>query len=157
MDAQFTRSRLIAIALASLLTWPASAGSLYKFVDSGGAIVFTDVPPPSDARDARTVAQATTDEATGVTKSAGTPHYEITEVDEAVARANARIDLAEHNLAVARQGLWSPRDGLSLVAGRRTASDWSRVQFYKDAVQVARQQLMDLLRDRQASPVLAAR
>lgn len=147
MDARLPRSRLLAIVFTSFLTWPVSAGSLYKFIDSNGAIKFTDVPPPSDAR---AVAQIPTDGTTAI--PAGMPHYQITEVDEAMARANARIDVAEHNLAVARQGLWSPHDGLSLDTERMTPGDRARVEFYMKGVQLARQQLMDLLRERHASP-----
>ena len=86
----------------------------------------------------------------------GMPYYELAESDEAVAHANAQIDLAEHALAVTRQGLWSPRDGLRLVVARMTQGDEKRVAFYKKGVQVARQQLMDLLRERQAPMQLAA-
>src|SRR5476651_1693310 len=115
MDVPMTRSRLLVILLTSFLTWPVSAGSLYKFVDSNGAIVFTDVPPPSGAG---MVVQIPMGGTTGVAKPAGTPYYDITDADEAMARANARIDVAEHDLAVARQGLSSPHDGLGLVVER---------------------------------------
>ena len=115
---------------------PASSGGLYRSVAADGAILFTDTPPPSDAR---IVAQR------------------LAESDVAVARADAQVDLAEHALAVARQGLWSPRDGLRLVAARMKQGDVERVAFYKKGVQIARQQLMDLLRERQAPMQLAAR
>jgi hypothetical protein len=74
-----------------------------------------------------------------------------------VARADAQVDLAEHALALARQGLWSPRDGLRMVAVRMNQGDEERVAFYKKGVQIARQQLVDLLRARQAPLQLAAR
>jgi hypothetical protein len=157
MHARLTRSRLLAILLTSLLTWPVSAGGLYKVIEADGTIVFTDVPPPPDAR---IVTQIPTGATTSVAPAAGTPQYEINEADEAdevVARANARIDFAEHELAVTRQGLWSPQDGLSLASARMTPGDRARVTFYKNGVQIARQQLMDLLRERQAPMRLAAR
>jgi hypothetical protein len=93
----------------------------------------------------------------GVATEPGMPYYELAESDEAVAHANAQIDLAEHALAQARQGLSSPHDGLHLVATRMTQVDKQRVAFYKKDVQIARRQLMDLLRERQAPVQLAAR
>jgi hypothetical protein len=152
MHARLTPSRLLAIVLTSLLTWPVSAGGLYKVIDADGVIVFTDVPPPPDTR---VVAQIPIGGTKSVTP-AGTPQYETNGADEAVARANARIDFAEHELAVTRQGLWSPQGGLSLASARMTPGDRARVTFYKQGVQVARQQLMDLLRERQAPLRLAA-
>jgi hypothetical protein len=154
MDTRWTPSRLLAIMLASALALPASAGGLYKSVDADGAIVFSDVPPPSDAR---IVAQVRMGGTTGMATAPGMPYYEFAESDGAVARANARVDLAEHGLALARQGLWSPHDGLRLAAARMTQGDKERVAFYKKGVQVARQQLMDLLRERRAPMELAAR
>jgi hypothetical protein len=94
-------------------------------------------------------------ETTGVATAPGMPYYELAESD-AVARANAQVDLAEHALALMRQGFWSPRDGLHLLAARMTQGDKLRVAFYKEGVQVARRQLMDLLRERQAPMQLAA-
>jgi Domain of unknown function (DUF4124) len=134
MDIRLTPSRLLAIVLTSTLALPASAGGLYRSVDADGAILFSDTPPPPDAR---IVAQA--------------------ESNGPVIRANAQIDLAEHALALARQGLSSPRDGLRLVAARTKQGDEGRVAFYKKGVQIARQQLMDLLRERQAYMQLADR
>jgi hypothetical protein len=143
MHPRLTRSRLLAIVLTSLLTWPVSAGGLYKVIEADGAIVFTDVPPPPDTR---IVTQIPIGATTSVAPAAGTPQYVINEADEAMARANARIDFAEHELAVTRQGLWSPQEGLSLASARMTPGDRARVTFYKNGVQIARQQLMDLLR-----------
>src|SRR5471032_2530512 len=154
MDARMTRSRLVAIVLTSLLTWPVSAGSVYTVMDSNGVVVFTDVVPPSDAL---TVAQIPIGGTTAVASAAGAPRYEINEADVAVVRANARIDFAEHEFAVTRRGLWSPHDGLSLAPGRMTPGDRARVAYYKNGVQLARQQLMDVLRARQAPTLLAAR
>jgi hypothetical protein len=154
MDTRLTPSRLLAIVLTSTLALPASAGGLYRSVAADGAILFSDMPPPSDAR---LVAQGRTGATTGVATAPGMPYYELAESDEAVARANAQLDLAEHALALARQGLWSPRDGLRLVVARMKQGDEERAAFYKKGVQIARQQLMDLLRERQAPMQLAAR
>jgi len=153
MDTRLTRSRLLAIALIGALVLPASAGGLYKVIDADGGIVFTDVPPPPGAR---IVAQVPAGGTTGVGTAAGMPYYEFTEPDEAVARANEQVDLAEHALALARQGLQSPSDALRLVTARMTRGDEARVAFYNKDVQAARQQLMDLLRERQQAPIQLA-
>jgi hypothetical protein len=154
MDTRLTPSRLLAIVLTSTLALSASAGGLYKSVDADGAMLVSDIPPPSEAR---IVAQGRAGGTTGEATAPGMPYYELAESDEAVARANAQVDLAEHALALTRQGLWSPRDGLRLVVARMTQGDEKRVAFYKKGVQIARQQLMDLLRERQAPMQLAAR
>lgn len=88
---------------------------------------------------------ASAGETTVVATEPGMPYYELAESDGPVARANMQVDLAEHSLALARQGLWSPHDGLHLVAARMTQGDKQRVAFYKKGVLVARQQLMDSL------------
>ena len=84
-------------------------------------------------------------------------HYEPAESDGPVALANTQVDLAEHALALARQGLSSPSDGLRLVAARVKRGDGERVAFYQKDVQTARQQLLGLLRERQAPMRFAAR
>jgi hypothetical protein len=61
------------------------------------------------------------------------------ETDEEIARANARVDAAERNLAVARQRL--PSEHV-------TPADRARVQYYMQGVQIAHRQLTDLLRAR---------
>ncbi|MFZ3323001.1 MAG: hypothetical protein WA190_11565 [Usitatibacter sp.] len=122
-----TRPALLAIVLTSSLIWPASAAPVHKVIEADGSIVYTDVPQPP-----------------------GSPRYEITAPDQAVARANAQVDRAEHELAVARQGLWSPE--LNLSPERMTPADRSRVEYCKRGVQIAHQQLMELLRERRASP-----
>jgi hypothetical protein len=150
MDTRLTPSWLLAIVLTSALALPASAEGLYRSIAADGAMLFSDMPPPSDTP---TVAQGTT----GAAGAPGMPSYELAERDGAVARADAQLDLAEHALALARQGLSSPSDGLRLVATRMKRGDQERVAFYQKGVQVARKQLMDLLRARQAPLQLAAR
>jgi hypothetical protein len=78
------------------------------------------------------------------------PYYELAESEGTVARANDQVDLAEHALALARQGLSSPRDGLRLVAARMNQGDEERVAFYQKGVRIAFRQLAESLRARQA-------
>jgi hypothetical protein len=151
--------RMTAAALASLLALPAAPGMLYKSVAENGTVVFSDVP----LAEAQVVEQLRMPESaphSGL-NAVGLPVYEFPEYDTAIARANERVDLAEHALAIARQGLWSPRDGLQLAAARMTSADADRVAFFKRDLKIARQQLVDLLRERQAAAasryLLAAR
>jgi hypothetical protein len=151
----------IAALLASVVALgaaaPAPATVLYKSVASDGSILFSDTPPPDGARllEQRTVGEPHESSMAALgsgmlmpAASPADPGY-----DDAVARANQKVDLAEHALALAREGLWSPRDGLSIEARRMTRGDEDRVAFYKRGVNTARRELVELLRERQ----LAAR
>lgn len=68
--------------------------------------------------------------------------------DDEVMRANARVDLAEHALALARRNTWSTRDGVVLQPSRRTLADIQRIEFYRRDVIWARHALVGLLRQR---------
>lgn len=148
MDTRVTLFRLVAAVLASAIALPAASGVLYKSIDANGTIIFSDVPPPSDARfvEQRRIPDSGS---SGAPSAVGMPVYEFPEYDAALARANEQVDLAEHAFAISRQGLWSLRDGLRMAGARMTQADEARVEFFKKDVKIARQQLMDLLRERQ--------
>ena len=76
--------------------------------------------------------------------------------DPMLAQANARLDQAERELALARRDLWSPREGLRLATKRMTMADDARVEFFKRNVAAARYALMELLRDRRRQIVAEA-
>ena len=80
----------------------------------------------------------------------GMPYYEVAESEGTVARANAQVDLAEHALALARQGFSSPRDGMRLIPARMNHGNEERVAFYQKGVRIAFQQLTQSLHGRQA-------
>ena len=149
--------RLLALVFPVIAVMPSNAGMLYKSVGANGTIIFSDVPPPSDARVLEQRRMPGSGSTSASPTRGGMPIYEFPEFDADIARANAQLDLAEHALAVARQGLWSPRDGLRIAAARMTPGDEDRVEFYKKGVQVARQQLLDSLRERQSPMMLASR
>lgn len=109
--------------------------------------MFSDVPPPSDARilEQRTVLDPVSPAGNA---AAASPLEQLVDLDAAVARANSQIDLAEHALALARRSVWSTRDGLRLSGERMTHGDHERVEFYKRNVLAARQALLELLRER---------
>jgi hypothetical protein len=154
--------RLLAALIAGTICLPALSGMLYKSVGDNGTVVFSDVPPPKGTPilEQRRMPESAP-ASPGPKGTAGLPVYEFPEYDAALARANEQVDLAEHALAVARQGLWSPRDGLRLASARMTPDDENRIEFFRKGVKIARQQLVDLLRERQSASasryVLASR
>lgn len=140
---------VIAALLAALAASPAGAAMLYKSVGPNGTIMFSDVPPPADARivEQRPIGAAGSP-ATGTSRSGFQDISQLIDSDAALARANAQVDLAEHSLAEARRGIWSPRDGLNLAGRALNRGDVERIEYYKRGVVAARQNLMELLRDR---------
>ena len=152
MDTRVTLFRLVAALLASAMALPAVAGVLYKSIAADGTIIFSDVPPPSDARivEQRRILDASS--ASPAAADAAAPP--MLDDDAPIARANALVDLAEHAFAVARRGLWSPADGLRINAARRSRGDVERVEFYKRDVLLARARLLERLRERQMTASL---
>ena len=162
MDLLRTTALLLA---AATMASPAMATVLYKSVSPTGVVEFSDVPPAGNARlvEQREIGASGISAPSGLTPASAISTAAATVVqtsplamesliaDEAVARASAQVDLAEHALAMARQGLWSPRDGLHLRSPGRTAADEQRVEYYKRGVLAARQMLMDVLKERLAS------
>jgi len=122
-------------------------------------VEFSDVPPTDHSKlgEERQIGRSGLAPAAAITTAAATVvqttplAMESLIADEAVARASEKVDLAEHALAVARQGLWSPRDGLHLRSPGRSAADEQRLEYFKRGVLAARQALMDTLRERLAS------
>lgn len=150
MDTHLTLFRLVAALLASIIALPAASGVLYKSIGANGTVIFSDVPPPSDARIVEQL-RIPDSGSSGAPSTVGMPVYEFPEYDAALARANEQVDIAEHALAISRRGLWSPRDGLQMVGARMTQADEARVEFFKKDVKIVCQQLMDLLRERQSA------
>lgn len=140
---------ILALSAAAALASPLQAGMLYKSVGPNGTIMFSDVPPPGDARilEQRSVSSG----AEGSVAPAGVGldlATQLIDSDAALARANSQVDMAEHALALARRNVWAPGDGLKLASRRASRSDEERIEFYKRNVLAARQSLMEHLRDR---------
>ncbi|HET7402741.1 MAG TPA: DUF4124 domain-containing protein [Usitatibacter sp.] len=152
------RTTALLLATATLAS-PAMGTVLYKSIAANGVVEFSDVPPTDNSKlvEERQIGRPVLEPAAAITTAAATVvqttpvAMESLIADEAVARASEKVDLAEHALAVARQGLWSPRDGLHLRSPGRTAADEQRLEFFKRGVIAARQALMDTLRERLAS------
>ncbi|HUP96895.1 MAG TPA: DUF4124 domain-containing protein [Usitatibacter sp.] len=136
------------VLLVAALALPAHGAMLYKSVGANGTIMFSDVPPPADARLVEQRAISSLGSVASAASGMLTSVTELIDADAAVARASAQVDLAEHALAAARRETWSPREGLQLSARRLTISDHERLEFFKRNVLAARQSLMELLRER---------
>ena len=149
-----TMKRAAYLCTAALLafTGVAHADILYKSLGSNGVMMFSDKRPEGAGR-VEVIPMATTSgNAPATAPGAAVPTSvarldELVSSDDALARANARVDQAEAALAQARRGLWSPRDGLQLVShgGNSNARD---VESFKRDVLLARQTLLETLQAR---------
>ncbi len=146
--------RAVLVLVAATFAPQAGATVLYKSVGPTGVVEFSDTPPGGSAKiiEQREI---------GGNGAAATPSGEDAIIqasnmftvpsDDAISRASAQVDLAEHALALARRGVWSPTDGLRLGTSHRTVSDEERIEYYKRGVLAARQSLLEVLRQRLAS------
>jgi hypothetical protein len=153
-DDDVMRSRLALAIACTLAVLPVDAAVLYKSVDANGTVTFSDTPPSPDA--ARIVEQRAMDTygsastaAPGAASAGLEQVYGLIDSDEALAKANARVDMAEHALALARNGTAPRTEGLRLAASRITLADEARIEFYKRDLKLARRELVELLRSRQ--------
>ena len=145
------RTPFIAAALL-LASLQAGAGVLYKSVGKDGAVMFSDTPPPAESRilETRIVGDRSGAQAVRGTVIAMADADFAFASDEAIAQANAAVDQAEHELALARRDTWSPRDGLRIAPTKLTPAAQERIRVYQKAVLSARQALLDLIRERRA-------
>ena len=146
---------ILAFALA-VCAAGAQAGVLYKSIDRDGRTTFSDMPIDG----AVTVQRIdTSDSAKPAVGEGNAPIYlALAETgDEAIARANARVDMAEHALAIARRSILGEDDPLALPTDRVARADLQRLDFYHRDVRAARTDLMRALQSRNAlSPRPAA-
>jgi hypothetical protein len=144
------------IAIVLLAAMPAAAAVLYKSVGKDGSVMFSDLPPPAGARilETRIVADNGGLQAAPPASIAVADAESLFASDEAIARANAQVDQAEHELALARRDTWSPRDGLRIAPTKLTPADEQRIRVYRNAALAARQALMDLLRERRVAAAM---
>ena len=135
---------------AALLLLAASLGAraavLYKSVSPDGVVEFSDLPPDKNRLVDRI--QLSQDGIPTMTPHvAPSPSTDpVVDMDGAVARASAQLDLAEHALALARQPFSATSDPLRLRTVRPARSDVERIEYFKRGVIVARQNLMEVLK-----------
>ena len=142
------RATFASLLLAAAL--PASAGMLYKSVAPDGSVMFSDMPPPSGAKlvEQKVISvDGAIRDAAGAASRAMDALQGLFDSDGELAKANAQVDMAEHALALARREFWSVRDGLHLKPVSKTP-DEKRIEFFKKDVLLARQALLDLLREK---------
>jgi hypothetical protein len=147
-----------------LLPFAAPAAMLYKSVGPNGVVEFSDVPPPehhmlveervlpsrpSIESAARSVQAGVANVASAA--AAGMP-YVLEDLEGAVARANAQLDLAEHALAEALRSMGSPLQGMHLKSAPGAGPESARIEFYRRNVQLARQNLLEILHARTSTP-----
>lgn len=148
-----TPLRLAAAALA-LAPALAPAATLYKSVDANGVVMFSDRPPAGDARviEERPLpsvgAPAAPAPAAEVAAAVGDEWFGQ---DAALARANARVDLAESALANALRELGASHDPMRLRGRRATPAEEARVAQERRNVDNARRELVALMRERQVA------
>ena len=144
-------TRILAAALLFAAATTAPAAVLYKSVGANGTMEFSDVPP--DNR--RNVERIRIPD--GSSPGAGSPvlasgpsrDEQVRETDDAVARANAQLDIAEHALAEARRTVAGEHaDALRMVSTRISRADEDRLAFYKKDVLLARQALLEVLKEK---------
>ena len=142
-------------AFASILiaaTLPANAGMLYKSVASDGSVMFSDMPPPSGARivEQRVIAAngAIKDAASSAASRTLDALQGLFDTDGELAKANTAVDMAEHALALARRDFWSVRDGLRLKTTAKAPADEKRIESFRKDLLLARQALLDLVREK---------
>jgi len=140
-------TRIAVSALLLMLASTAQAATLYKSIGPGGTIMFSDMPPSGDARlvEQREIRSPTP---SGTYTTGPMDLGQLIDGDAAVARASAQVDQAEHALAEARRGTWSARDGIGVEPTKTTLRDLERIDYFQKGVKIARQQLMDVLRER---------
>jgi hypothetical protein len=136
---RFALRRLLAAGLA--LAVPASAATLYKSVAPDGSIEFSNVRPEGRTQVVE-LAPSSDPFPAAPPAAVGVP---LDENDPAVIAADERLDLAEHQFALARRSTWTEHDGLHLAAKPRTLADVKRVQYYDRLLSAAHTALIEAI------------
>ena len=123
-------------ALACIAFVGAAQAMLYKSVSPAGVVEFSDTHP----QDREVVEQVA-----GLSDSAATRRDEASwrKLDEAVVRANAQVDVAEHALALARNSAASPPDLLRFGQRRFTPAEMAHVAYCRKNVLNARRVMLE--------------
>ncbi len=158
--------RMAAILALALLAGAAHAGMLYKSIGPNGVVQFSDTPPANGV----IVEQRPTGEAAAPAVAAAASLYpssgpaanplvalgDGSADDQALAQANAQVDLAEHALALARRALDADPARMRLRDIAHQHTDEDRIAFYEKDLKVARSNLLEMLKERRAAVAAAA-
>lgn len=145
-------TRLAALAcVAAAFSATAPAAVLYKSIGPNGVIQFSDQPP--ERGQAQLVQEIrmkdTAPGASDAVVASGPSHEEqLRDADEALQRANAQVDLAEHALAEVRRVALPTSDPMRLQSARVSRAEAERIDFYKRNVILARQNLLEVLQQK---------
>ena len=151
-----TPTRLFAAAILCAAVTCAPAAVLYKSVGTNGTVEFSDLPPEKGRNVERIrIPDSISSNSGAPTTLAAAPAREeqLQDADAAVGRANAQLDLAEHALAEARRSVSSGADPLRMVSARIGRADQERLEFYKKDVLLARQALLEALKEKRKAPM----
>jgi hypothetical protein len=143
-------------AIAAAYGLPADATVLYKSIGPNGVIQFSDTPPESGVVVETRIVDGRSDGAPVVGTMDGLGLFGFENplelaadnglaLDDALAKANAQVDLAEHALALARSSAWTRREGLRLQTWHRAQGEDARIDFYERNLAAARANLLALL------------
>jgi hypothetical protein len=150
---EITIARILVLGCLVTAAPATLASMLYKSISPTGVVQFSDTPPESGViLEERPVASSDGPSTQPVN---GQPLVQLAELatvedgDKALARANQKVDLAEHALALARRSMWSTLDGLRLGAAPPSRADEERARYYMHNVIAARQNLLATLRKRE--------
>ena len=156
-----TSIRICATIILCAAASTAPAAVLYKSVGANGTVEFSDLAPEKGRNVERIRIPDSSSSGAPATLAAGPSRDEqMRDTDEAVARANAQLDMAEHALAEARRAVPNEFNALHMVVATRTnRADLERLEFYKKDVLLARAQLLEVLKEKRKAalpPTLTA-
>jgi len=137
-----------AVLLLVAASLGARAAVLYKSVSPDGVVEFSDILPDKNRLVDRVQLSQDGIPTTTPHAAPGPPTDPVVDMDGAVASASAQLDLAEHALAEALRALGSPLQGMHLKAGTLGSAETARIDFYRRNVQLARQNLLEVLHAR---------
>ena len=148
METPLRTSRFLCAVIAGLLVHASTAGAtLYKAIDRDGRITFSDTPVDGAVTLQRIESSDSANPRVGA--EAAPVYLALAELnDEAIARANAKVDMAEHALAEARRMALGENDPLALGGTRLSRTDAQRLEGYKREVADARKNLLRVLQVR---------
>lgn len=152
MEARLRIVALPACALAIAAACAAAhAGVIYKSEERDGRVTFSDIPIEGAVVLQRIESSDGGKPAVGNDASSDRRYLALADgFDEAVRQANARVDLAEHALALVRRSILGDDDPLGLRRTRLTEADSRLIDFYKRDLAEARRNLMRVLQQRNA-------
>jgi len=151
------KSLAVCAAALAFAATTAPAAVLYKSVAANGTVEFSDLAPEKGRNVERIrIPDASSSEAPAALAAGPSRDAQLRETDDAVARASAQLDLAEHALAEARRHVANDFNPLHMVVQKpMSREDQDRLALYKKDVLLARAQLLEVLKDKRKAEAMA--